>query len=88
MLALVAVVKQHSTSIVISQRTQIQIAASKLAHQSIRVSQQYSTGYLSFGPMAQCVVHALKGLACRAHVTPPTSPAFHARGCASPSHAQ
>ena len=23
-------------------------------------------GYQSFGPMAQCVVHALKGLACRA----------------------
>jgi hypothetical protein len=22
-----------------------------------------TTGYLSFGPMAQCVVHALKGLA-------------------------
>jgi hypothetical protein len=25
-------------------------------------------GYLSFHPMAQCVVHALKGLACRAPV--------------------
>ncbi len=25
-----------------------------------------TAGYLSFGPMAQCVVHALKGLACRA----------------------
>ncbi len=25
-----------------------------------------TTGYLSFGPMAQCIVHALKGLACRA----------------------
>ena len=30
----------------------------------------YSTaGCLSFGPMAQCVVHALKGLACRARVS-------------------
>jgi hypothetical protein len=52
-----------------------------------------------FGPMAQCVVHALKGLACR--VTPAsspashckqrsalTSPALHARGCTSPSRAR
>ena len=34
-------------------------------------------GYLSFGPMAQCVVHALKGLACRARVIPACSPASH-----------
>ena len=27
-----------------------------------------AVGYLSFGPMAQCVVHALKGMACRAPV--------------------
>ena len=27
-----------------------------------------ATGYLCFGPMAQCVVHALKGLTCRAPV--------------------
>ena len=27
-----------------------------------------TAGYPSFGPMAQCVVHALKGLACRAPV--------------------
>ena len=60
-----------------------------------------TAGYLSFGPMAQCVVHALKGLACRARVTPAgspashckqcsalTSPALHARGCASPSRAR
>ena len=59
-----------------------------------------TAGYLSFGPMAQCVVHALKGLACRARVTPAsspashckqcsalTSPSLHARGCASPSRA-
>jgi hypothetical protein len=26
-------------------------------------------GYLSFGPMVQCVVHALKGLACHARVS-------------------
>ena len=50
------------------------------------------------GPMAQCVVHALEGLACRARVTLAsspvshckqcsalTSPSLHARGCASPS---
>ena len=56
--------------------------------------------YLSFGPMAQCVVHALKGMACRAHVTPAsfpashckqcsalTSPSLHACGCASTSRA-
>ena len=29
-----------------------------------------TTGYLSFGPTAQCAVHALKGLACHARVTP------------------
>ena len=58
-------------------------------------------GCLSFHPMAQCVVHALKGLACRARVTPArspashckqcsalTSPAFHARGCVSPPRAR
>ena len=28
----------------------------------------YTAGHLSFHPMAQCVVHALKGLACRAPV--------------------
>ncbi len=33
-----------------------------------------TTGYLSVNPMAQCVVHALKGLACRARVTPASSP--------------
>ncbi len=48
----------------------------------------YTVGYLSFGPMAQCVVHALKGLACRARVTTASSPALHARGCASPSRAR
>ena len=31
--------------------------------------------YPSFHPTAQCVVHALKGLACRARVTPASSPA-------------
>ena len=43
-----------------------------------------TVGYLSFGPMAQCVVHALKGLACRARVTPAssalTSPSLQACG--------
>ncbi len=34
-----------------------------------------TTGYLSFGHMAQYVVHALEGLACRARVTPASSPA-------------
>jgi hypothetical protein len=60
-----------------------------------------TVGYLRFGPMAQCVVHALKSLACRARVTPAsspashckqcsalTSPSLHARGCASPSRAR
>ncbi len=32
-----------------------------------------TAGYLSFHPMAQCVVHALKGLACGARVTPASS---------------
>ena len=34
---------------------------------------------LSFGPMTQCVVHALKGLACRARVTPASSHASHCK---------
>jgi hypothetical protein len=33
---------------------------------SFRENVPYTVGYLCFGPMAQCVVHALKGLACRA----------------------
>ncbi len=60
-----------------------------------------TAGHLSFGPTAQCAVHALKGLACRKRVTPASSPASHckqcsaltspslqARGCASPSRAR
>ena len=38
-----------------------------------------TAGCLSFGPMAQCIVHALKGLACRARVTPASSPASHCK---------
>jgi hypothetical protein len=60
-----------------------------------------TAGCLSFHPMDQCVVHALNRLACRARVTPAsspashckqclvlTSPSLHARGCASPSRAR
>jgi hypothetical protein len=36
-----------------------------------------TTGCLRFHPMPQCVVHALKGLACRARITPASSPASH-----------
>ncbi len=32
-----------------------------------------TAGYLNFQPTAQCVVHALIGLACRARVTPASS---------------
>ncbi len=62
------------------------------------MSATHTTRYVSFGPTAQCVVHVLKGLACRARVTPASSPASHckqcsastspalyARGCTSPS---
>jgi hypothetical protein len=58
---------------------------------------QFIARGISFHPMAQCVVHALKGLACRARVPPASlpashckhssahmSPALHIRGCASP----
>ncbi len=38
-----------------------------------------TAGYLSFQPMIQCVMHALKGLACRARVTPASSPASHCK---------
>ena len=34
----------------------------------LRSAHTGTTGYLSFHPMAHCVVHALKGLACRAPV--------------------
>jgi hypothetical protein len=34
-----------------------------------------------FSPMSQCVVHALKGLACRACVPPASSPASHCKQC-------
>jgi hypothetical protein len=60
-----------------------------------------TAGYPSFGPAAQCVVHAREGLACRTSVTPASSPvshckqcsaltppSLHARGCASPSRAR
>ncbi len=43
-----------------------------LAAAPVRFAFADTVGYLSFGPMAQCVVHALKGLACRARVTPKT----------------
>ena len=33
-----------------------------------------TAGYLSFHPIVQCVVHALKGLACHARVNPASSP--------------
>ena len=42
-----------------------------------------STGYTGFGPMAQCVVHALKCLACRARVTPVSLPASSFKQCLS-----
>ncbi len=40
-------------------------------------------GYLSFGPKAQCVVHALKGLAYRARAIPASSPASHGKQCSA-----
>ena len=39
--------------------------------------------YLSFGTMAQCVVHALKGLTCRVRVTLASSPASHCKQCSA-----
>jgi hypothetical protein len=41
------------------------------------------TGCLSFHRMAQCDVYALKGLACRARVTPASSPALHCKQCSA-----
>ena len=35
-------------------------------HSCLILKCQYTAGCLSFHPMAQCVVHALKGMACRA----------------------
>jgi hypothetical protein len=55
-----------------------------LFHNSTRLTLGYNytnlygiTGCLSFYPMAQCVGHALKGLACP--VTPASSPASHGK---------
>ncbi len=42
-----------------------------------------TAGYLSFHPMAQCAVHALKGLAYRACVTPASSPAAYCKQCST-----
>ncbi len=39
----------------------------------------HTTGCLSFHHMAQCAVHALKGLAFRARVTPASSHASHCK---------
>ncbi len=60
-----------------------------------------TVGCRNFHPMAQCIVHVLKGMACRARVIPAsspashykqcsvlTSPALHARSCASLSRAR
>ena len=76
-------------------------AAGKCMHPCTYVCMRVSTaGYRNFHPIAQCVVHALKGLACRARVTLTssptshrkqcsalTSPSLHTRGCARPSRA-
>ena len=40
--------------------------------ESVHCIELTTTGYHRFGPIAQCVVHALNGLACRARVTPAT----------------
>ncbi len=49
-------------AVVVAMKKQIDVCAVLKKSQS-KIS---TTGYLSFGRMAQCVVHALKGLACRA----------------------
>ncbi len=51
-------------------------------HGGLRLSNE-SYHHLSFGPMAQCVVRALKGLAYRARVTPAISPASHCKQCSA-----
>ena len=48
-----------------------------------RVPTTLTTGYLSFHLMAQCAVHALKGLAYRARVTLASSPASHCKQCSA-----
>ena len=86
------------------QATQAHDAATEIArlkHDKQMVCIDCTSGYLSCGPMAKCVVHALKGLARRACGTPAsspashckqcsalTSPSLHVRGCASPSRAR
>ncbi len=52
-------------------------------NQSVRTHHRHTAGCLSFHHMAQCVVHALKGLACRARVTPASSPASHCKQCSA-----
>ncbi len=44
-------------------------AAARVSLQLSQKSNIGAVGYRSFHPMAQCVVHALEGLACRARVT-------------------
>ena len=45
--------------------------------------QQGTTWYLIVYLMAQCAVHALKGLTCRALATPASSPASHCKQCSA-----
>ncbi len=53
----------------------------EVAVEATQSATQKDAGQLSLGPMAQCVVHALKGLACRARATPACSPASHCKQC-------
>jgi hypothetical protein len=82
----------------------VTVIRNKWLHHPLRLTKLFmgtTTGCQSFNQMAQCVVDALKGLACRARVTSARSPASHckqcsvltspslyARGCASPSRAR
>ena len=55
----------------------------RLERSECRIVRQHINGCLRFDLMAQCVVHALKGLACRAHVAPARLPASHCKQCSA-----
>ncbi len=49
-----------------SQKRNQSLAGTNIGRFKLPVGRATTTEYLSFGPMTQCVVHALKGLACHA----------------------
>ena len=61
----------------------IRTSATPILAQGRNTGMSTTAGYLRSHPIAQRVVHALKGLACRARVAPASSPASHCKQCSA-----